>query len=160
MNSKPKYNVGRCNNHQQCWAFGIADTSTKPATLICIRVEDRTKETLLALITRHVKRGSIIHSDCWRAYNDIAILPGYGYQHMTVRTTVKILWILLLVPTPRISRVAGTRWRLILKLVMECLGITYKTICMRPCGGTGLIKVPWKKLWQTFSHISANIMKL
>ena len=55
MNSKPKYNVGRCNNHQQCWAFGIADTSTKPATLICIRVEDRTKETLLALITRHVK---------------------------------------------------------------------------------------------------------
>ena len=64
--------------------FGIADTSTKPATLICIRVEDRTKETLLALITRHIKRGSKIHSDCWRAYNDIAILSGYGYQHMTV----------------------------------------------------------------------------
>ena len=31
----------------------------------------RDKQTLLGLITKHVKPGTTIHTDCWRAYNGL-----------------------------------------------------------------------------------------
>ena len=43
--------------------------------------EQRDKITLHGIIQKHVHRGSIIHSDGWRAYQG---LEKYGYQHSTV----------------------------------------------------------------------------
>ncbi len=46
------------------------------------------EETLLGLFTQHVRRGSIIHRYSWRSFDDLLILPGYGYQHKTVNNNV------------------------------------------------------------------------
>ena len=48
-----------------------------------VAVEDRTAETLLAVIQKWIAPGSIIWSDCWRSYNKIPELP-QGYRHQTV----------------------------------------------------------------------------
>ena len=37
--------------------------------------------TLLTLIQKHVRQGSIIHTDCWRGYSK---LQDNGYEHRTV----------------------------------------------------------------------------
>lgn len=47
-------------------------------------VEDRSADTLLRIITEKIRPGSIIYSDCWRAYSQIPNLPGYSYKHATV----------------------------------------------------------------------------
>ena len=46
-----------------------------------VPIIDRKKTTLLPLIKRWMHPGSIIHSDCWKAYHDIGKL---GYTHVTV----------------------------------------------------------------------------
>ena len=46
-----------------------------------VPVTNRKKETLLPLIQKWIKTGTIIHSDCWKAYNYI---PKLGYTHVTV----------------------------------------------------------------------------
>ena len=46
-----------------------------------IPVINRKQCTLLPLIKRWIKVGSIIHSDCWKAY---CRLPSLGYTHVTV----------------------------------------------------------------------------
>ena len=45
------------------------------------RVENRTKETLIPIIQKHVAPGSHIFSDVWGAYSDLNSL---GIQHFTV----------------------------------------------------------------------------
>lgn len=42
-------------------------------------VKKRSKQTLIPIIRRHVRRGSTIFSDCWRAY--VQALPRHGYRH-------------------------------------------------------------------------------
>ena len=46
-----------------------------------IPVINRKQCTLLPLIKKWIKVGSIIHSDCWKAY---CKLPSLGYTHVTV----------------------------------------------------------------------------
>ena len=46
-------------------------------------VEDRTADTLLPIIQKWIKPGSIIWCDCWKAYGKIPQLPE-GYKHGTV----------------------------------------------------------------------------
>ena len=46
-----------------------------------VPVIDRKKTTLLPLIKTWIHPGSIIHSDCWKAYHDIGNL---GYTHVTM----------------------------------------------------------------------------
>ena len=45
-------------------------------------VEDRSAETLMPLIKKYIKKGSIIHSDCWKSYSS---LEKEGYFHLTVK---------------------------------------------------------------------------
>ena len=46
-----------------------------------IPVHNRKQKTLLPLIQKWIKPGSIIHSDCWKAYCN---LNKMGYTHVTV----------------------------------------------------------------------------
>ena len=44
-------------------------------------VEDRSADTLIPIIKKHVLPGTIIISDCWKAYSK---LEEEGFQHQTV----------------------------------------------------------------------------
>ena len=65
------------------WVFGLCDPSTQPATGYMEIVPDRTAQTLLPIIQRHIHPGTIIHSDQWRAYSNVGGLPNVS-GHETV----------------------------------------------------------------------------
>ena len=46
-----------------------------------IPVDNRKESTLIPIINKWIKPGSIIHSDCWKAYSKLSEL---GYTHVTV----------------------------------------------------------------------------
>jgi hypothetical protein len=48
--------------------FGMVDTSQTPALGVMTTVAKRDAATLLPIIARHVRPGTIIHSDEWAAY--------------------------------------------------------------------------------------------
>jgi transposase-like protein len=77
---KRKYNRGRHVN--TTWVFGGVERGTDKCFLEV--VPDRTRVTLFDVIRRKVRPGSIIISDCWRAYVG---LDNAGYQHLTVNHT-------------------------------------------------------------------------
>lgn len=77
---KPKHHRGR-GPHTPIWVFGILDTSTSPGIGYMEIVNKRDAATLLPIIQSVVQQGSIIHSDEWRAYNNI---HGLGFTHRTV----------------------------------------------------------------------------
>ena len=67
---KARYNRGRRASKEQ-WVFGIADTSHKPAITYIEIVQKRDADTLITIIERIARPGSIIHSDQWRVYHSI-----------------------------------------------------------------------------------------
>lgn len=75
--AKRKYHRGKFVPIQ--WVFGIVDTNTRTGYLELVK--DRSEKTLLPIILEKIKPGSIIHSDMWRAYSNIA---SHGYIHKTV----------------------------------------------------------------------------
>lgn len=77
---KPKYHRGRATDYE-IWVFGIADTSCNPSKIYMQIVDDRSASTLLPIITRVCRKGTIIVSDQWKAYNNIKKI---GYEHLTV----------------------------------------------------------------------------
>ncbi|XP_034541282.1 uncharacterized protein LOC117814201 [Notolabrus celidotus] len=84
---KRKYDRGRMAGgwKRKKWVFGMlgvsrhhGETSRRPILRL---VEKRSRRDLVPLISYHVRRGSSIISDEWRAYR---ILPALGYDHHTV----------------------------------------------------------------------------
>ena len=75
---KRKYHKGHKVEGQ--WVFGGWEKYDK-SKIFMVPVPNRKKKILLQIIKRWIKPGSIIHSDCWKAYND---LPHHGYTHITV----------------------------------------------------------------------------
>ena len=74
---KRKNNAGRVLMDQKAgWVFGGICRESKE--FFMVRVPDRTKETLLPIIHKHIKRGTTIMSDHWKAYND---LQEEGFNH-------------------------------------------------------------------------------
>ena len=73
---KKKYHRGAWKAQHQQWLFGMYD---REAHVGWIEYVDA--NTLLPIIHRVIRPGSIIHSDGWAAYNGIANL---GYVHQTV----------------------------------------------------------------------------
>lgn len=76
---KMKYHKGNPGPGLRIWIFGMVDRNTN--TIILYPVSDRSKETLIPLIVRHVEPGSTIYSDGWSSYCD---LNNIGYKHFTV----------------------------------------------------------------------------
>ena len=60
------------------WIVGGIDK--KPKIFFYVKVFKRDRETLERVILRHVRIGSIIHTDCWKGYDG---LKKY-YEHRTV----------------------------------------------------------------------------
>lgn len=71
-----KYHRGRVV--KGTWVLGMIAEDGKVRFEI---VQDRKAATLQAVIQRNVARGSIVHTDEWRAYSR---LPSLGYSHATV----------------------------------------------------------------------------
>ena len=74
-----KYNRGNPNPGMKIWIFGLVERASN--SLILYPVSDRTADTLIPLIQRHVAPGSTIYSDGWSAYCSLNAL---GYRHFTV----------------------------------------------------------------------------
>ena len=89
--AKRKYHRGRILG--QIWVFGGIERISKKKFVIPLLNEDveqekRSKETLLPLITKYIKPGSIIYSDSWKPYHDI---PSLGYQHFMINHSEKFV---------------------------------------------------------------------
>jgi len=65
----------------------MVDTSQTPALGFMNIVTQRNAATLLPIIHAHVAPGTIVHSDQWAAYNQIASLPNVA-SHSTVNHSV------------------------------------------------------------------------
>jgi transposase-like protein len=75
--TKRKHNRGRLPS--EGWVFGATERET--GRCFFEFVPNRTEETLLEIISRRIRPGSIINSDLWAAYRKI---PSIGYFHYTV----------------------------------------------------------------------------
>ncbi|CAG2192718.1 unnamed protein product [Mytilus edulis] len=75
---KVKYHRGNPSG-LRIWIFGIVERSTN--RIVLYPVDDRSANTLVPLIQKHVKPGSRIFSDSWAAYNT---LNDIGYEHFSV----------------------------------------------------------------------------
>ena len=82
---KRKYHRGHCVEGQ--WVFGGREKYDK-TRIFMIPVHNRKQTTLLLLIQKLIKPGSIIHSDCWKAYNK---LTSMGYTHITVNRSKEFI---------------------------------------------------------------------
>jgi hypothetical protein len=80
---KPKYHRGHALTEPTKWIFGLYDVNKKVGAIEF--VENRSKDSLLPLIRKHVKPGTEIHSDQWAAYADINTMDvDPPYIHKTV----------------------------------------------------------------------------
>lgn len=62
------------------WVFGGRETYDK-SKIFMVSVPNRKASTLIPIIQKFIAKGSIIHSDMWKAYNKLSKL---GYTHVTV----------------------------------------------------------------------------
>lgn len=65
----------------------IANNSEDLRLAVCPN-NKRDASTLIEIIQQNVKKGSIVHTDEWKAYNT---LPSYGYTHRTVNHSVEFI---------------------------------------------------------------------
>lgn len=71
------------------WVFGMLGVKHRgEKTMPVLRlVERRTRRELIPLVLHHVRTGSTILTDEWRAYRQA--LPKFGYKHYTVNHSVE-----------------------------------------------------------------------
>ena len=74
-----KYNRGNPNPGMKIWIFGLVERASN--SLILYPVSDRTADTLIPLVQRHVAPCFTIYSDGWRQDCNLNAL---GYRHFTV----------------------------------------------------------------------------
>ncbi len=77
---KRKYQVGRWRGNH--WVFGGIERLTGECFLV--EVADRTRQTLEAEIRQYIRPGSLIISDGWAAYAQIAQMPNMDYEHRVI----------------------------------------------------------------------------
>ena len=76
---KRKYNRGHKVNG--VWILGGVERTAERKVFL-IEIESRDQNTLLNAISRHVRSGSIVHTDLWKGYSNIS--PILGLEHHTV----------------------------------------------------------------------------
>jgi transposase-like protein len=76
--AKRKHNRG--HPVEGAWIVGGVERTPERHLFVEV-VEDRTADTLREVISRYVRPGSIVHTDCWRGY---ASLNELGIDHKTV----------------------------------------------------------------------------
>ncbi len=81
---KRKYHRGR--RVDGVWVFGGIEKGSDKMFLEI--VERRDAETLVGIIKKWIRPGSIIHSDCWKAYSSLGDI---GYEHVTVNHSKEFL---------------------------------------------------------------------
>jgi transposase-like protein len=65
---KVKYHRG--HRVKGVWVFGMVER-TPARRIVFVPVNDRKRETLTNVLKKYVDEQSIIHSDCWRSYNEL-----------------------------------------------------------------------------------------
>jgi len=70
--SKRKYNTGR--SLRERWVFGVIERESR--RMFFTYVQDRREETLIPIILRRIRQGSVIHCDMFRSYIN---LEDHGY---------------------------------------------------------------------------------
>jgi len=76
---KRKYNRGK--RVDGVWVFGGIERDSNPPKCFFVPVPDRSPSTLIPIILQWILPGTIIASDCWKAYSS---LQSEGYIHNTV----------------------------------------------------------------------------
>ena len=74
----------------EIWVLGMVDTSTSPAVGYMEVVPQRNAATLLPIIQSNTQPGTVIHSDQWRAYNQVNTLPNVA-SHSTVNHSIEFV---------------------------------------------------------------------
>jgi transposase-like protein len=78
---KRKYNKGHAV--EGVWVVGgVARTEGREIFLEV--VEERSTRTLTRILKKHILPGSIVHTDCWKGYNTVA-LAGFDCQVFNTR---------------------------------------------------------------------------
>eukprot|EP00112_Aurelia_sp_Birch-Aquarium-sp1_P014725 Seg3191.4 transcript_id=Seg3191.4/GoldUCD/mRNA.D3Y31 product="putative transposase-like protein" pseudo=true protein_id=Seg3191.4/GoldUCD/D3Y31 len=81
---KRKYHRGK--RVEGVWVFGGIERESKKCFFEA--VPDRSAPTLIPIIQRYVLPGTVIMSDCWKAYSS---LKDEGYWHLTVNHSIQFV---------------------------------------------------------------------
>jgi len=84
------------------WLFGAIERVSDK--MFIVLVKDHTSITLVDIIKHRIASGSVIHSDCWRAYDT---LRNYDYTHYVVNHTKNFVDPQTGVHTQNIERLCG-----------------------------------------------------
>lgn len=81
---KRKYHRGRASNtwRRRKWVFGILGIRNEQRRPILRLVRRRGREHFIPVVVKHVRPGTTLISDEWRAYR--GVLAALGYTHFTV----------------------------------------------------------------------------
>lgn len=125
LNKHNKYNQG--HRVKMVWIFGGIERVSKktfliPLTADCEGGESRDPSTIIRLIRRHIRPGSIIYSDCWSAYLP---LPEHGFKHKQIN---------------HIENFVKPEDRKIHNQIVDGLWKTVKNIVIRPGMKTAFLK--------------------
>jgi ISXO2-like transposase domain len=82
---KIKYHKG--HRVDGVWIFGLVER-TERRRILLIEVDNRKRETLESVLHKYVHQESIIHSDCWKAYDR---LSKFFSEHKTVNHSKSFL---------------------------------------------------------------------
>ena len=88
---KRKHNTGRILN--QLWLFGGIERESKKHFIVPLQdLEDqsvpRNRESLFPIIQKYIKPGSVIVSDCWKAYDTLDTLQ---YEHWRINHSLHFI---------------------------------------------------------------------
>jgi transposase-like protein len=79
LTAKPKHNRGHPTHG--CWVLGGVER-TQERKVFMVRVPDRKAESLIPILDAHIRPGSIVYSDLWKAYD--CLTERTGLRHKTV----------------------------------------------------------------------------
>ena len=85
--AKYKYKQGRIRGTMRSWVLGLKERRTGRCRFFIVG-NNRSAASLLPLILRSVKPGSVIYTDKWREYNS---LRENGYIHMKVDHSIQFV---------------------------------------------------------------------